>query len=404
MLVPSEIAAQKWASPGRRRLCLAGSTGSIGRSALEIVRAHPDKFEVFALCAGSSVENLLQQAAEFRPRYAVFGDDSPETRRRFEQCRGSCSFQTDSTEFLFGTRALCEVAAAPEADIVLAAVVGFAGLASTLAALRAGKFVALANKESLVCAGELIARVQRESGSLLVPVDSEHSALFQALQGADLTHVRSLILTASGGPFLRRPLEELRNVRPADALQHPRWKMGAKITIDSATMVNKALEVIEAYWLFGLEERQIEVVIHPQSIVHSLVNFRDGTQIAQLSVPDMKGPIAYSLNYPRGRLDRVLPGLDLAAAGNLEFEAFDNRRFAAVGLARAALRTGGVAPAVFNMANEFAVGDFLAGRLSFDRIVSRIDEVLSAFPAGRGYLDLDELSALQGEVKQRFFS
>ncbi|MFM1847735.1 MAG: hypothetical protein RL417_1209, partial [Pseudomonadota bacterium] len=283
-----------------RRVAVFGATGSIGRSALDVVRGAPDLFEVAALGAGRNEAALQPLIEEFRPRWAVL--EAPWT--------GACSHHGE-TEYLVGPEALCEVAQHGEVDVVLAAVVGMAGLPSVLAALGAGKTVALANKESLVMAGELVRQLCRDRGGSIVPVDSEHSAIFQSLQGSEAHEVEGLILTASGGPFLNTPLDALRAITPAQALKHPRWSMGAKISVDSATMVNKALEVIEAAWLFGLPPERISVVVHPQSIVHSLVEFIDGSQVAQLSHPDMRGPIAYALRYPGPRVRGVMQRLNL---------------------------------------------------------------------------------------------
>lgn len=371
---------------GRRRLSILGATGSIGRSALEVVRSSRELFHVIGVSAGQREDELLQIVEEFRPRCAVLASSWRGT------ARGDAK-----TELLSGESALCDIAAADDVDVVLAAIVGMAGLAPTIAAIRAGKHVALANKESLVMAGELVAKLQAVSGARIVPVDSEHSAVFQALQGSRIEEVSALVLTASGGPFLNTPIESLRSITPAEAIRHPRWNMGAKISIDSATMVNKALEVIEAAWLFGVTPERIRVLVHPQSIVHSLVEFVDGSMVAQLGVPDMKGPLAYALSYPGPRIPNVVKPLSLADAGRLDFYELDAAKFPAVGLAQATLKAGGAMPAVFSVSNEVAVSAFLSGRLPFLRIVPMIEEALSEF-SGATYRDLGELQRISVEV------
>ncbi len=377
-----EIAAQ---SDVRKRVVILGSTGSIGVSALDVIRRNPERFEILALVAGSNIQLLEQQVREFKPRYAALADAA------------TAMPKLTGTEMLSGQKAILELAAHPDSDFVLSAIVGFAGLASTLAAVKAGKQIALANKESLVCAGELIGAEAEVSGAEIIPVDSEHSAIFQLLQGEELSDLDSVILTASGGPFLRYSQEMLDTVTPEQALKHPRWNMGAKVSIDSASLVNKALELIEAHFLFGLEESRIEILIHPQSIVHSLVKLKDGSQLAQLSVPDMRCAIAYALNYPDGRINTGVQGLDLSSVGRLEFESLDGARFRAPMLARQALNGSKAMPAVFNFANEIAVQGFLNGGTKFSRIVPIIEEALLAF-SGRGYDTYDDLVSLKAEV------
>ena len=380
--------AKQLSSQRRKRIAIFGCTGSIGRSALELVATQPEHFEIYALVGGTNDQLLNRQIDQFKPRFAALqvGDSS--------KLIGSAH-----TRIVNRARAAEEIACDPDVDLVLAAVVGMAGLPAVVSALKAGKRVALANKESLVCAGALVTRLAAAHGAQLIPVDSEHSAIFQALQGERREDVAQLVLTASGGPFLHTPLQQFPQITLEQALRHPRWNMGPKITIDSATLVNKALELIEAHFLFGMPETQIEVLVHPQSIVHSLVAFKDGSQIAQLSLTDMKGPIAYALNYPQGRLSGVLPKLDLAQIGKLEFLALDTEKFPAVSLARETLRAGGAAPAIFNIANEIAVADFISGRITFDRIVATIQNALSRF-ANRSYTGVDELFELQTEVKE----
>jgi 1-deoxy-D-xylulose-5-phosphate reductoisomerase len=343
-------------------LAILGATGSIGASTLDVVSRHPDRYRVFALSANGSADALLELCRKHKPRYAVLSGtpESSELRKKF----------SDHTELLFGGKALEQIAAHPEVDSVMAAIVGAAGLASTLAAARAGKRVLLANKEPLVMAGPLM----MAAGAQVVPVDSEHNAVFQCFSEKKL--VKKIMLTASGGPFRTTPLERLHGVTPEQACAHPNWVMGRKISVDSATMMNKALEVIEARWLFDLPAEQIEVLIHPQSIVHSLVEYVDGSVLAQLSNPDMRVPIAHALAWP----ERVASGaqsLDLALVKTLSFERPDPARFPCLQLAYAALRAGGTIPAVLNAANEVAVEAFLAGRLPFTGIGGVIEATLA---------------------------
>ena len=348
-------------------IAIFGATGSIGASTLDVVARHPERYRVFALTAHDSVDALAELCRRHRPRYAVLSGvrESAELRSRFP-----------GVELAFGAAALETIAAHPETHSVMAAIVGAAGLASTLAAVRAGKRVLLANKEALVMAGPLVMRAARESGAQILPVDSEHNAVFQCLAGGK--QPRRIILTASGGPFRTR--ENLGGITPEEACAHPNWVMGRKISVDSATMMNKGLEVIEARWLFNLPAERIEVLIHPQSIVHSLVEYADGSMLAQLSNPDMRVPIAHALAYPE-RVDSGATALDLAQLKNLSFEKVDERRFPCLGLAYAALHAGGTAAAVLNAANEIAVDAFLAGRLPFTGIAGVIAETMEAVAA-----------------------
>jgi 1-deoxy-D-xylulose-5-phosphate reductoisomerase len=351
-------------------LAILGATGSIGASTLDVAAAHRDRYRVCALTAHASADALLELCRAHRPRYAVLSGvaENRALQRKFAQA---------GSELLFGRAALEQVVTEAGCDAVMAGIVGAAGLASTLAAARAGKRVLLANKEALVMAGALIMRAARESGAQLLPVDSEHNAVFQCFSGRDA--VKKIILTASGGPFRALPLEKLTAVSPDQACAHPNWVMGRKISVDSATMMNKGLEVIEARWLFELGPDSIEVLIHPQSIVHSLVEYVDGSVIAQLSNPDMRVPIAHALAYP----DRIASGarpLDLAAMSSLSFERPDYQRFPCLQLAYAALRAGGTAPVVLNAANEIAVEAFLAGRLPFTAIAPVIEATLDDAP------------------------
>ena len=353
-----------------KRISLLGSTGSIGVSTLDVVGAHPDQFVVTALAAGRNITLMKQQIERFRPRLAAVFDEAH--ARELYRLLGPAS----PTEVLFGPEGYRETAASADADMVVSAIVGSAGLLPTLDAIEAGKDIALANKETLVMAGHLVLRKATERGVKIIPVDSEHSAIFQCLQGHRRADVRRIILTASGGPFLHASEEELAKVTPAQALRHPNWAMGKKITIDSATMMNKGLEVIEAGWLFELPGTAIDVLIHPQSIVHSLVEYRDGSVIAQMGVPDMRIPIAYALSHPN-RLPRSEKKLDLRKVGTLTFLDSDPIRFPALRLAYAAAKTGGTMPAVLNGANEMAVTAFIEEKIRFNKIVSVVEEVLS---------------------------
>jgi 1-deoxy-D-xylulose-5-phosphate reductoisomerase len=353
-------------------LALLGATGSIGASTLDVVARHPGRYRIFALAARASAGPLLELCRRHRPRYAVLSGMPADAalEKSFAQC---------GTELRFGPGALDFIAAHPETDAVMAAIVGAAGLASTLAAARAGKRVLLANKEALVMAGPLVMGAARDSGALLVPVDSEHNAVFQCLNPPKAA--RRIILTASGGPFRAAPVESLSGVTPEQACAHPNWVMGRKISVDSATMMNKGLEVIEARWLFDLPPERIEVLIHAQSIVHALVEYADGSVIAQLSNPDMRVPIANALAYPE-RMESGAQSLDLAAIKNLSFERPDLARFPCLGLAYDALRTGGTAPTVLNAANEVAVEAFLGGGLPFTDIAGVIADTLQAVETG----------------------
>ena len=359
-------------TPACKCLSILGATGSIGVSTLDIVAAHPERFSVGALTGGNNLERLADQVRTFHP--TLVGVLSADHGLRLRELLG-----TYPVEIVTGIEGLIACATLPEADMVVSAIVGAAGLVPTMAAIEAGKDIALANKETLVTAGPLVMDAVSRKGVCLFPVDSEHSAIFQSLQGHQRQDVRRLILTASGGPFRTRRLAELSRVTPADALAHPNWQMGRKISIDSATMMNKGLEVIEARWLFDLPGEQIAVHIHPQSIVHSMVEYRDGSVIAQLGIPDMKTPIAYALSYP-DRLPLDLPPLDLCALKNLTFDAPEKGRFACLELAYAALAAGGSAPAVLNAANEIAVDAFLQGEIGFLDIPALIQQVLDRHP------------------------
>ncbi len=352
-----------------KRLAILGSTGSIGVSALEIISAYPERFKVVALTAGRNFDLLEEQIRLFRPEVVAVQEETAAGLLRE-------SLGKSAPEILCGTTGLIACAAESSAEMVVSAIVGAAGLEPTLAAIEAGKDVALANKETLVAAGSIVMSAVEKNGCRLFPVDSEHSAIFQSLEGHRKHDVRRLILTASGGPFRDCPAEDLLNVSPEDALAHPNWSMGRKITIDSATMMNKGLEVIEAHWLFDLPADKIDVHIHPESIVHSMVEYVDGAVIAQLGIPDMKTPIAYALSYPE-RLPLNLPPLDLCQLGRLHFHEPDPGRFRCLSLAYQALRAAGTAPAVLNAANEIAVEAFLERRIDFLAIADIIENVLS---------------------------
>jgi 1-deoxy-D-xylulose-5-phosphate reductoisomerase len=354
------------------KLAIFGATGSIGASTLDVVARHSRRYRVFALTAHGSTAQLADLCSQHRPRYAALSGVREDGGLRR-------TFSDFGTELLFGAEALEALARHPEVDAVMAGIVGAAGLASTLAAVRAGKRVLLANKEALVMAGPIVMRAARESDAQIVPVDSEHNAVFQCFAGK--TFVRKIVLTASGGPFRAAAAESLAAVTPEQACAHPNWTMGRKISVDSATMMNKGLEVIEARWLFDLPPERIEVLIHPQSIVHSLVEYADGSVIAQLSNPDMRVPIANALAHPE-RVESGAQSLDLAAIRNLSFERPDAARFPCLALAYAALRAGGAAPAVLNAANEIAVEAFLAGRLAFTGIAGVIADTLARLPVG----------------------
>jgi len=359
-----------------RRVTILGATGSIGASALDVIARHPQRFEVEALAAGSNVAALLELCARFRPRVAAISDESA-----LPALRDGLAKLGSATQARAGAAAIDELAGDPASDTVVAGIVGAAGVSSTLAAARAGKRLLLANKESIVLAGQLLVQAAAEGGATLLPVDSEHNAIFQCLPaGCARGGVRRLLLTASGGPFRGRTLEQLRDVTPEQACAHPNWVMGRKISVDSATMMNKGLEVIEAHHLFGFEADAIEVVVHPQSVIHSLVDYVDGSVLAQLGNPDMRTALAHGLAWPE-RIDSGVAPLDLAALARFDFERPDLEAFPCLGLAYAALRAGGSAPATVNAANEVAVAAFLDGRLPFPGIPALIEATLSALPA-----------------------
>ncbi len=356
-------------SDGRRSVTILGSTGSIGRNTVELIEARPDLYRVEALVANKSADLLAEQALRMRPRMAVVADATALPRL-------AALLDGSGIAVAAGPEAVVEAAQLP-ADWVMAAIVGAAGLAPTLAAVRRGATVGLANKECLVCAGQLMMAEVAQHGATLLPVDSEHSAIFQVFDFDQKDKIEKIILTASGGPFRRTTLADMEAVTPEQAVAHPNWSMGAKISVDSASMMNKGLELIEAYHLFGLPEEQIDIIVHPQSVIHSAVAYVDGSVLAQLGSPDMRTPIAYALGWPK-RIPAPAPKLDLAAIGQLTFEAPDPVRFPALRLARLALQTGGSAPTVLNAANEVAVQAFLDRGIGFLDIARVVEETMAA--------------------------
>jgi len=377
------------APDARQGICILGATGSIGASTLDVLAQHPNRFRVAALTAHSNVDKLVDLCLRWEPDLAAIGD-----ARQTAALAAALRRAGLRTAAAGGAEGLIDAARLPAADCVVAAIVGAAGLNATLAAARAGKRLLLANKEAIVCAGSLLIEAVRAGGASLLPVDSEHNAIHQCLAAArDARHeVRRLILTASGGPFLRRT--DLAEVTPEQACAHPKWNMGRKISVDSATLMNKGLEVIEANWLFGFRPDLIDVVIHPQSVIHSMVEFVDGSVLAQMGTPDMRTPIAYALGFPE-RIGSGSPRLDLLQAGPLQFEAPDLQRFPCLGLAYQALREGSAACIALNAANEVAVDTFLKRELPFVRIPAVIQDVLARCPAGQpdsveAVLDLDD--------------
>jgi 1-deoxy-D-xylulose-5-phosphate reductoisomerase len=355
-----------------KRLAILGSTGSVGTQALEVVDQHPDLFAVEILSAHKNSELVIEQAKKYQPNAVVITD---------EQAYGKVKFAlaASPTKVFFGQEALCDVVAWESVDLVLAAILGFAGLHSTLAAIESGKPVALANKETLVVAGELVMQKVRQKNTLLIPVDSEHSAIFQCLAGEPLNSIEKIILTASGGPFLGKKTNFLVNVKKDHALQHPNWTMGAKITIDSATLMNKGLEMIEAKWLFDLKNEQIDVVVHPQSIIHSLVRFLDGSLKAQMGLPDMKLPIQYALAYPN-RIKNEFKRFRFRDFNSLTFDEPDYKTFRNLDLAKEAMIKGGNAPCVLNAANEIVVHAFLQNKVGFLEMSDMIENAMAKVP------------------------
>ena len=379
------------------RVTVLGATGSIGLSTLDVLARHAERYEVFALTAFSRVDELAGLCLRHRPRLAVVAD-----------ARAAASLQQRlrdaglNTEVLYGEQALCEVASAAEVDVVMAAIVGAAGLRPTLAAVQAGKRVLLANKEALVMSGALFMQAVRRYAATLLPIDSEHNAIFQCLPertgSLEQLGVRRILLTASGGPFREFTLEQMASVTPAQACAHPNWSMGQKISVDSASMMNKGLELIEACWLFDVPPARVEVVVHPQSVIHSMVDYLDGSVLAQLGNPDMRTPIAHALAWPE-RIDAGVSALDLFRIARLDFQAPDEQRFPCLRLARQAAEQGGTAPALLNAANEVAVAAFLAGRIGFTAIAALIEEVLQREPVAAAN-DLQQVFAADARARE----
>ena len=373
-----------------KKLVILGSTGSIGTNTLDIVSKFPAKFHVIGMTAGTNVDKLEEQVRTFGPALVAMSDEAAAQQLRV-RCKGL------PTKVLGGAEGLVQTATMPKADLVISAIVGGAGLLPTLAAIKAGKSIALANKEPMVMAGRLMQEEARKANVRIFPVDSEHSALFQSMEGHRMVDIRRLILTASGGPLWDMTTEQMKDVTPEEALHHPNWKMGPKITIDSATLMNKGLEVVEARWLFDIPASQIEVLIHRESIIHSLVEYSDRSVIAQLGLPDMRTPIAYAMNYPE-RVPLDLPSLNLAEIGRLSFCAPDDARFPCLRFGYEALTTGGTMPAVLNAANEIAVQAFLDRRIGFLGIAATIRRTMDAH-IPREILTLED--ALQADVWAR---
>ncbi len=360
-----------------KRIAIIGSTGSVGRNTLKVVDYLDGELQVVGLAANQSVTVLAEQAARYRPHTVALADSS-----QVDSFRKECAaLGIEAPQVLDGAEGLRSLASATDVDVVVSAAVGAAGLEPTYAALTSGKRVALANKEAMVIAGELLRKTANENGGIILPVDSEHNAIDQCLRAGQSQEVRRLILTASGGPFLNRPISEFGNVTPEEALEHPTWKMGPRITVDSATLMNKGFEIIEARWLFDIRASSVDVLIHPQSVVHSMVEFVDGSIVAQFGTADMRGPIQYALTYPERKVSPV-PSLDWAALPALEFQEPDRTKFPAISMAYRAIEIGGTAPAVLNAADEVAVEAFLDRRISFSEVTRVIATVLDAHEPG----------------------
>ena len=383
-----------------KELAILGSTGSIGTQTLDVVRAYPDRYSVYALCAHRSIDLLVQQAQEFHPEVVCIADES-----LYDSLNAQLSAIRFEGKIWAGPDSIAEVVTMPSIDIVVAAMVGYAGLRPTIEAIKAGKTIALANKETLVVAGEIICELASRHHASILPVDSEHSAIFQSLVGEDRSEIEKILLTASGGPFRTYSLERMATVTAADALKHPNWDMGAKITIDSASMMNKGFEVIEAKWLFGVPVEKIQVLVHPQSIVHSAVQFTDGAIKAQLGAPDMRLPIQYALSFPE-RLKSEFPRADLFALKDLTFEQPDLKRFPNLGLAYEAMRRGGNIPCVLNAANEVANLAFREGHCGFLQMSDIIRETMNqaAFIAKPTYEDYVATDADARRIAEGYLS
>ncbi len=374
-----------------KNIAILGSTGSIGTQALEVIRQNPDRFHAFVLTANSNASLLIKQALEFNPEYVVIAEQS-----KLDEVKSA--LRNTEIKVLCGQDELCATLEQPEISLVLTAMVGFAGLIPTLAAIRAGKDIALANKETLVVAGDLVTSLAKEHGVKILPVDSEHSAIFQCLAGEEQNPIEKIYLTASGGPFRGKDRDFLATITRKEALKHPNWVMGEKITIDSASLMNKGLEVIEAKWLFDLDVSQIDVIVHPQSIVHSLVQFRDGSMKAQMGLPDMKLPIQYAMAYPE-RIENAFPRFNFTDFPNLSFEQADKTTFRNLALAFDALNAGGNMPCVINAANEVVVAEFLKDRIGFLKMSDIIEQCMSEItfipdPSLDDYLESDRITRI----------
>jgi 1-deoxy-D-xylulose-5-phosphate reductoisomerase len=370
------------------KIALLGSTGSIGTQTLDVVSRFPEEFKIDLLAGGSNVDLLARQARQFLPGSVVISNKNLYNRLKED-------LKNTSIKVFAGEEAMEGLIAESDASIVVAAIVGYSGLRSTIAAIKSGKKIALANKETLVVAGEIIRKLVSDYGSMIIPVDSEHSAIFQCLVGEEIKSVENITLTASGGPFLKMPVDKLQNVGPKDALKHPNWNMGDKVTIDSATMMNKGLEVIEAKWLFSLDPEQIKVIIHPQSIIHSFVHFTDGSVKAQLGIPDMRIPILYALGFPR-RLHSDLPRLDFVKHPEFTFIKPDLGKFRSLTLAFSALKKGGNMPCILNAANEIAVAAFLSEKIKFMQMTDVVENALE----NNQYLSAPDIKSLEISDKQ----
>ncbi|ADK14376.1 MULTISPECIES: 1-deoxy-D-xylulose-5-phosphate reductoisomerase [Clostridium] len=376
-----------------KRISIIGATGSIGTQTLDVLRKQKGDFQLIGVSANSSVDKLLHIIDEFNPKYAVLTE-----KESYLKIKDIFSNKKSNTKILFGVDGLNTIASLPEVDMVVTSVVGMIGLVPTIKAIKAKKDIALANKETLVVGGELVTKLSKENNIKIFPVDSEHSAVFQCLQGNNFDEVANLILTASGGPFRGKTKDQLSKVTVKEALNHPNWSMGKKLTIDSATLMNKGLEVIEAHFLFNLPYENIKVVVHPQSIVHSMVEYRDGSVMAQLATADMRLPIQYALNYPK-RKEAVIDKLDFYSVGNLSFEKPDTDTFRPLKLAYEAGRIGGTMPAILNCANEEAVSLFLANKINFLDIGNILEECMNKFTSQSTYT-LDDLLDLEIKVKK----
>ena len=377
----------------KKKIVILGSTGSIGESTCRVVKQLGDRFEIVGLAAGANTQAIYKQVQEFHPKAVALEDSASadELRQRLG----------NDVDILEGISGIIKIAGLPEADMVVCAIVGAAGLLPTAEAVRAGKDIALANKEVLVAAGNIVMRMARESGSRILPVDSEHSALFQCIGSEDISNVRRLILTASGGPFWDMDISEFENITPETALRHPRWKMGSKVTVDSATMMNKGFEIIEAKWLFGIDIDKIDVVIHPQSIIHSMVEFNDGVIMAQMSEPDMEVPIQYALTYPE-RVENKMEPFDFVKNDQLIFKKPDPEKFPCLELARRAAKIGGTMPTVLNAANEVAVARFLRGDISFTGIPRLIREAMDEHQPMDAQ-DIETILAVDQQIRKECF-